>query len=51
MQQGHQHTPQHQWRDKLKELQRTNPPMFSHSVELRDADDWLKTMENKLQVV
>jgi hypothetical protein len=27
------------------------PPTFSHAVELMDADDWLKSVEKKLQVV
>jgi hypothetical protein len=38
-------------RDRFGDFQRTKPPMFSHSVELMDADDWLKTVEKKLQVV
>jgi hypothetical protein len=49
--QGHQPTPQPQQRDKLGEFQRTKPPTFSHSIEPMDADDWLKTIEKKLQVV
>jgi hypothetical protein len=49
--QGHQAVPQPQPRDKLGEFQRTKPPTFSHSVELMDADDWLKTIEKKMQVV
>jgi hypothetical protein len=49
--QGHQPTPQPQPRDMLGEFQRTKPPSFSHSVELMDSDDWLKTIEKKLQVV
>jgi hypothetical protein len=35
-------------RDRLGDFQRTKPPTFSHSM---DADDWLKTIERKLQVV
>ena len=35
---------------KLKNFQNTNPPMFSHTEEPLDADDWLKTMENNLEV-
>ena len=35
---------------KLKNFQNTNPPMFSRSEEPLDADDWLKTMENNLEV-
>jgi hypothetical protein len=38
-------------RDRLGEFQRTKPPTFSHYVEPMDADDWLKTVERKLQVV
>jgi hypothetical protein len=49
--QGHQPTPQPQPRDKLGEFQRTKPPIFSHSVEPMDIDDWLETIEKKLQVV
>jgi hypothetical protein len=49
--QGHQPTPQPQPHDKLGEFQRTKPPTFSHSIEPMDADDWLKTIEKKLQVV
>jgi hypothetical protein len=47
----YQPVPQQQPRDKLAEFQRTKPPTFSHSVEPMDADDWLKTVEKKLQVV
>jgi hypothetical protein len=49
--QGHQPAPQPQQRDKLGEFQRTKPPTFSHFVEPMDAQDWLKTIEKKLQVV
>jgi hypothetical protein len=38
-------------RDRLGDFQRTKPPTFSHSVEPMDADDWLKAIEKKLQVV
>jgi hypothetical protein len=38
-------------RDRLGDFQRTKSPTFSHSVESMDADDWLKTVERKLQVV
>jgi hypothetical protein len=53
MQQAPQHqlVPQPQQHDKLEEFQRTKPLTFSHSVEPMDADDWLKTIEKKLQVV
>ncbi|KAK1625997.1 hypothetical protein QYE76_000312 [Lolium multiflorum] len=35
---------------KLKNFQNTNPPMFSKIEEPLDADDWLQTMENNLEV-
>jgi hypothetical protein len=38
-------------RDSLGDLQRSKPPTFSHAVEPMDADDWLKSIEKKLQVV
>jgi hypothetical protein len=38
-------------RDRLGDFQRTKPPTFSHPVEPMDVDDWLKTVERKLQVV
>jgi hypothetical protein len=38
-------------RDRLGDFQRTKPPTFSHAVEPIDADDWLKSIEKKLQVV
>jgi hypothetical protein len=38
-------------RDRLGDFQCTKPPTFSHSIEPMDADDWLKTVEKKLQVV
>jgi hypothetical protein len=38
-------------RDRLGDFQRTKLPNFSHIVEPMDADDWLKTIEKKLQVV
>jgi hypothetical protein len=47
----YQPAPEQQPRDKLGEFQRTKPPTFSHSVEPMDADDWLKIVEKKLQVV
>jgi hypothetical protein len=49
--QGHQPAPQPQQLDKLGEFQRTKPPAFSHSIEPMNDDDWLKTIEKKLQVV
>jgi hypothetical protein len=47
----YQPVPQQQPRNKLGELQQTKPPTFSHSVEPMDADDYLKTVQKKLQVV
>jgi hypothetical protein len=38
-------------RDRLGDFQHTKRPTFSHAVELMDADDWLKSIEKKLQVV
>jgi hypothetical protein len=38
-------------RDRLGDFQRTKPRTFSHAVEPMDADDWLKSVEKKLQVV
>jgi hypothetical protein len=38
-------------RDRLGDFQRTKPPTFSYAVEPIDADDWLKSIEKKLQVV
>jgi hypothetical protein len=38
-------------RDRLGDFQRTKPPTFSHDVEPMDADDFLKSVEKKLQVV
>jgi hypothetical protein len=38
-------------RDMLGDFQRTKTPTFSHAVEPMDADDWLKFVEKKLQVV
>jgi hypothetical protein len=38
-------------RDRLGDFQCTKPPTFSHSMEPMDADDWLKSVEKKLQVV
>jgi hypothetical protein len=38
-------------RDRLEDFQRTKPPTFSHDVELIDADDWLMSIEKKLQMV
>jgi hypothetical protein len=38
-------------RDRLRDFQHTKPPTFSHVVELMDVDDWLQSIEKKLQVV
>jgi hypothetical protein len=38
-------------RDRLGDFQRTKPPTFSRAMEPIDADDWLKSIEKKLQVV
>jgi hypothetical protein len=37
--------------DRLGDFQRTKPPTFSYAMDLMDADDWLKSIEKKLQVV
>jgi hypothetical protein len=38
-------------RDRLGDFQCTKPPTLSHTVDLMDAEDWLKSVEMKLQVV
>jgi hypothetical protein len=38
-------------RDRLGDFQHTKPPIFSYTMELIDADDWLKSVKKKLQVV
>jgi hypothetical protein len=38
-------------RDRLGDFQRTKSPIFSYVVEPMDADDWLKFVEKKLQVM
>jgi hypothetical protein len=38
-------------RDRLGDFQRTKPPTFSHAMQPIDADDWLNSIEKKLQVV
>jgi hypothetical protein len=35
--------------NKLRDFQNSNPPIFSKSIEPLDADDWLCTIENKLE--
>jgi hypothetical protein len=37
--------------DRLGDFQRTKPPTLSYVVEPMDVDDWLKSVEKKLQVV
>jgi hypothetical protein len=49
--QGQQLAPHPQQCDKIGEFQRTKPLTFSHYVEPMDTNDWLKTIEKKLQVV
>jgi hypothetical protein len=44
-------TPPPPLRDGLGDFQCTKPPTFSQAVEPMDADDWLKSVEKKLQVV
>jgi hypothetical protein len=38
-------------RDRNKEFMSHNPPTYSHSTDLLDADDWLKTITKKLEIV
>jgi hypothetical protein len=38
-------------RDRHKEFMSHNPPTFSHSSDPLDADDWLKTVTKKLEIV
>jgi hypothetical protein len=38
-------------RDRFRDFQRTKSPTFSQAVEPMDADDWLKSIKKKLQVV
>ena len=35
---------------KLSDFQWTNPPSFSRAVDPLDADNWLRTMEKKLEI-
>jgi hypothetical protein len=37
--------------DRLEDCQRTKPPTFSNGMEPMDANDWLKSIKKKLQVV
>jgi hypothetical protein len=34
---------------KLRDFQNSNPPTFTKSTEPLDADDWLRTIESKLE--
>jgi hypothetical protein len=38
-------------RDRLRDFQRTKPPTFSYAMDPMDTDDWLKSIEKKLQVI
>jgi hypothetical protein len=38
-------------RDRLGDFRHTKPSFFSYAVEPMDPDDWLKSIETKLQVV
>jgi hypothetical protein len=38
-------------RDRLGDFQRTKPSTFSYVMEPMDTDDWLKSIDKKLQVV
>jgi hypothetical protein len=49
--QGNHVAQQQQPQDKLGEFHRTKLPTFSHSVEPMDADELLRMIEKKLQVV
>src|SRR4051812_45042632 len=46
--QGHRNQDNHG--SKLKNFENTNPLVFTKSEEPLDADDWLQTMENNLEV-
>ena len=48
---NHGHGNQDHHGSKLKNFQNTNPLMFTKSEEPLDADDWLQTIENNLEVV
>ena len=47
---NHGHGNQDHHVNKLKNFQNTNPPMFTKSEDTLDADDWLRTIENNLEV-
>ena len=40
----------HDARFKLADFQRTKPPNFDQAADPIEADDWLKTMEKKLEI-
>jgi hypothetical protein len=44
-------TPPPQPRDKHKEFMSHHPPTYSQSFDPLDADDWLKTVTKKLEIV
>jgi hypothetical protein len=35
-------------RDKREEFMRGHPPVFAHSADPMDPEDWLRTVENEL---
>jgi hypothetical protein len=51
IQNAQQQAPPLPLRDRLGDFQRTKLPTFSHSMKPMNADDWLKTVEKKLQLV
>jgi hypothetical protein len=51
MQAAQPHAPPLLLRDRLEDFQCTKLPTFSHVMEPMDANDWLKSIEKKLQVV
>src|SRR4051812_29901015 len=42
--------PNHGSCSKLSEFQRTQPPRFDQAVDPLEADDWIRTMEKKLDI-
>jgi hypothetical protein len=49
--QAQQNQPPQPPRDRHKEFMSHNPPTYSHSTDPLDADDWLKTVTKKLEIV
>jgi hypothetical protein len=49
--QAQQNQPPQPPRDRHKEFMSHNPPTYSHSSDPLDADDWLKTITKKLEIV